>query len=136
MKKIIQLVSFLGLALIFAAIEADAQKVVKVEANIPFDFVVGNKSLPAGEYVLRIIDVNSGAVRIDVRDAEKETVYSGLLLTNGNRNSAKSELVFDRTEEGSVLAKIVTKSNGYSFVERPSKSQVALGAGAKKPVRN
>ena len=43
MKKIIQLVSFLGLALIFGGITANAQAVTKVDAKIPFDFVVGDR---------------------------------------------------------------------------------------------
>jgi len=36
-----------------------------VKADVPFDFVVGNRAYPAGEYTLRAALNNSGIIRIE-----------------------------------------------------------------------
>lgn len=130
MKKIIQAVSFLGLALIFGGITANAQSsTTKVDANVPFDFTVGEKSFSAGKYTLRISNAAAGVSLMEVRDSEGEIVQTVLLSTNGERRRATSELVFDRVEGTVVLAKIVTADAGYSV---PLSSNVKLVAAARK----
>ena len=42
--------AFLGLGLLLAVSAAQAQD-AKVKADIPFDFVVGDRVMPAGEYI-------------------------------------------------------------------------------------
>ena len=42
--------AFLGLGLLLAVSAAQAQE-PRVKANIPFDFVVGDRVMPAGEYM-------------------------------------------------------------------------------------
>jgi hypothetical protein len=136
MKKIIQLVSFLGLALIFSGVEANAQSVTNVDAKIPFDFVIGDKALAAGDYTLRISSTPSGARRLEVRDSERETVYSGLIQTNGNRNSQRAELKFNRAKGNSVLSKIIMGDAGYTVPTEHSGKLIAAGSKSKATVRN
>lgn len=115
MRKIIQVVSFLGLALILGGASANAQgSTTNVDANIPFDFVVGNKSLSAGSYVLRISTSLSGAQLLEVRNDKNDTVYTGLLSLKGDRNRSASELKFDRVAGRAVLSRIITADAGYS----------------------
>lgn len=136
MKKIIQLISFLGLALIFGMVDANAQSVTNVDAKIPFDFVIGDKALAAGEYTLRISSTPSGAKRLEVRDSERETVYSGLIQTSGDRNSSRSELKFERAAGNSVLSKIIMGDAGYSVPTEGAEKLIAAGRKSKAPVRN
>ena len=62
MKK--QILTFAGvLSLLFAAGSAYAQ-VVHVKGNIPFEFKVVDKTLPAGQYSLISSELNSHTVRV------------------------------------------------------------------------
>ena len=126
MKKIIQLVSFLALAFVFGGVSANAQApTTKVDADIPFDFVVGDKAFPAGKYVLRITPNSSGAQLLEVRNENREIVYRGLIAKNGDQNTSRSELKFDRIAGRAVLSGIVTAEDGYSVVSSDSARFVA-----------
>lgn len=50
--KQIRIIVLFGLMLLLTSFTLNAQSLPNVEANIPFSFVVGSKSLPAGEYRL------------------------------------------------------------------------------------
>lgn len=114
MKKFIQAVSFLALAFIFGGISANAQAATKIDANVPFDFVIGDQFLSAGEYVIRIAATPSGAKLVEVKTKGGEIVYNALAVTNGDRGDHRSELVFDRTDGRTILTKILTEDSGYS----------------------
>jgi hypothetical protein len=114
MKKFIQAASFLALALVFGSVAANAQSATKIDANVPFDFVIGNQYLKAGQYVIRIAGTPSGAKHVELRDKEGNIVYNALAVTNGDRGEGRSELVFDRTDGRTVLTKILTEDVGYS----------------------
>ena len=115
MKTIIQTVSFLALALVFGGITASAQNTTRIDANVPFDFIMGDHYFSAGEYVIRVIGVSSGGPRqVELRSKVGEIVYTALVMPNGDRGDGRSELVFDRTGDRAVLTKILTESSGYS----------------------
>jgi len=137
MKKIIQLVSFLGLALTLGGVSANAQAVTNVDAKIPFDFVVGDKTLPSGTYVLRIISTPSSSQRLEIRDSEQDILHTVLMFTNGDRNQERAELTFDRVSGKAVLTKIVTAEAGYSLPRSESAKLVARDGEHKgKAVQN
>jgi len=114
MKKIIQTVSFLALAFIFGGVTANAQTSTKIDANVSFDFIVGDQYLSAGEYVIRVSPSAGGVKNVEVRSKSGEIVFMGLVLPNGDTGRGRSELVFDRTEGRAVLTKILTEGAGYS----------------------
>lgn len=114
MKKIIQTVSFLALALVFGGGTANAQNATKLDANVSFDFVVGDKYLSAGEYIIRISPSPGGVKSIEVRTKSGEILFLGLALPNGDNGRGRSELVFDRTDGRAVLTKIITEDAGYA----------------------
>lgn len=134
MKKVIQLVSFLGLALIFGGVTANAQAVTSVDAKVPFDFVVGEKTLPAGNYVLRIINAPNSAQRLEIRDSEQDIRFTALMFKNGDRNRYRSELIFDRSSGKAVLTKIVTGEAGYSVPQAEAVKFVASDRSSKTKV--
>ena len=114
MKKIIQTVSFLALAFVFGGITASAQSATKIDAKVPFDFIVGDRYFAAGEYVIRIGSSPAGAKQVEVRDKAGEAVYTLLAFDNGDTGRGRSELVFDRTDGKAVLTKILTEDAGYN----------------------
>jgi hypothetical protein len=136
MKKIIQLVSFLGLALIFGGVSSNAQSVTKVDAKIPFDFVVGDRSLPAGDYVLRITDTSSGSQVLEIRDPNRQVLFTALMQENGDRAKHKVELVFDRTSGSATLAKIIMSDAGYNVAKAEPTNRIASNREKAASVRN
>jgi hypothetical protein len=47
--------TFLGLILVFSAVPGHTQDKPSVKATIPFNFVIGNKELKAGEYLIKSV---------------------------------------------------------------------------------
>jgi hypothetical protein len=114
MKKFIQTISFLALALVFGGISANAQQTTKIDANVSFDFIVGDQYLTAGEYVIRVSPSPGGVKTIEVRSKKGDVLYTGLVMPNGDTGRGRSELVFDKSNERTVLKKILTGDAGYS----------------------
>ena len=83
MKKkaytLIAMIVFVG-ALAVAA-HAQTNSRIALIANIPFQFNIGNKTLPAGDYIVRSIsdDYSTVVLRIETRDGR----------TNAMRNAGK-----------------------------------------------
>lgn len=126
MKRFIQAVSFLGLAFVFGGVSANAQSnVTRVDANIPFDFMVGDKQFSAGKYVLRITQTTVGAKGLEILNENREMVYNGFLINNGDRAKDAAELNFDRSNGVASLARIITENGGYSMPESGRATQIA-----------
>jgi len=115
MKKFIQRLSFIAFVLVLGGVAADAQVSRKFDANIPFDFSIGGKTLPAGKYVIRLGGDPNGPGYIQVQNEKRELVYNGLAATNGERLSDSAELRFTRVSGSSELQMIVSDRSGYSI---------------------
>lgn len=125
MKKIIQIVSFLSLALIFGGVSANGQlSVTKVDATIPFDFTVGDKSFSAGNYVIRLAG-NRTTVSFEIRDENGKTLHNGFVMSSGDVAKAEPELVFDKVGGQRSLSKILIENAGYAFPEASKAKQIA-----------
>ena len=138
MKKFIRAVSFLGLALIFGNTATNAQSnVTRVDADIPFDFVVGDEQISAGKYVMRISSSSAGAKIVTIVNADRELVATVLVSHNGDRSKTSAELVFDRSAGVPVLAKIITDNGGYSMPTSAETTQLtSLKKAANDTVNN
>jgi len=83
--------ALLGLAL--AAAAAAPAHGQSVRANVPFDFLVGNQVLPAGEYV--VSSEGSGNTSISIRSTEGHGTVLAVALTCAEASpTAKSRLIF------------------------------------------
>jgi len=112
----------LGLLLVASAVQAQSNG---VKADIPFDFVVGNQKLPAGEYTVS----NQGSVNqaILIRSDEGNSAALSLTQSCSSLNpSAKTKLVFHTMGGRYFLYQIWTQGN-YSGQQLPkSKAEVEL----------
>jgi len=121
MKK--QLFALLGLGLLFATASAYAQTALK--ANVPFNFIVAGKTLPAGEYTV----VNQGPVNqvILIRSDEGKTAILSLTQPCSSLNpSAKTKLVFHSMAGRYFLYQIWTQGNSSGRQLPKSKAEVEL----------
>ena len=94
-KGLTMLMIVVALAFVAAVASANGQSSQQAVAKIPFEFVVGDKSLPAGEYGVGSLNASGEVLRI--RSTEDDD--SAIRLTSPiTRNSApdKGTLVFHR----------------------------------------
>ena len=110
--------AFLGLGLLLAVSAAQAQE-VRVRANIPFDFVVGDRVMPAGEYTVGPAGSLGQAITISSSDR------TDLSLTTACASSGPSKstkLVFHSLAGRYFLSQIWVE--GSDSVRQLPKSQL------------
>ena len=106
LKGVTMLVSIVALAFITALISNAQSRPRQVRTNVPFDFVVGEKTLPAGNYTVGTISRTSAdAVLIRSNDGRQKAIR----LTNSISDSAnirRARLVFHRYGNTYYLAQV------------------------------
>ncbi|HEY1985520.1 MAG TPA: hypothetical protein VGG85_08925 [Terracidiphilus sp.] len=108
-------VALLVLAAVSAVPGALAQEHT-LKANIPFNFTVGETSLPAGEY--RLSAPAAGLVRIHSEDGLLTATVATVKGFNETKGSSK--LVFDRYGSQYFLHRILCPTAGRMNVEIPA----------------
>ena len=111
------------IAVLFASMvypgKASAQIIGNLEVNIPFQFHAGNAKLPAGKYVIHMLD-NSDLTIMEISSLDGST--SALFQVQdaeANSTPAKSELIFNKYGNRYFLAKLFDESNadGSAVIE-------------------
>lgn len=132
-KKIYSTFAMLGLFLVLAVGSVQAQSEGRVEVNIRFDFQVGNKVLPAGEYTVKPLTQKS----VVIKSADGREVLVAL-TPNSVKAGAKAtteKLVFRRYGNQYFLAQVWTirgadgRELAPSKAEREAKSQTLARGG-------
>ena len=105
-------VVFTTLALVLAISAPLAAQANRVTANIPFEFSVAGKVLPAGEYAIR----NGGGdvLLINGLDNNASALVLSATSWNGKRDGATAVLTFNRYGDSYFLSRVW---NGYSGSE-------------------
>ena len=106
LRAVTMLVSIIALAFATAVASSAQSRAKKIKADIPFDFVVGHKTLAAGEYQVGQITTNSDA-GILIRSSEGS--HKAIRLTNAVSTSdpkQKSVLTFRRYGDTYFLAQV------------------------------
>ena len=120
LKGFTMLALVLMLALAWYAVSVNAQTSSnKVVASVPFEFSVGYKSMPAGEYAVQTISSASNGLLIQSTDGK----ISALRLsdeTDRIKEQSQARLVFHRYGEHYFLAEVW---NGANTGRRLAKSQ-------------
>jgi hypothetical protein len=117
------------IALVFALTmyptQAHAQIIDDLDANIPFQFCVGNTKLPAGEYRIQVVD-NSDLTVMEISrvDGSASALFQVQDAETSNE-PAQSELIFNKYGNRYFLAKLFDEGN-------PSGSQLAESGYEKK----
>lgn len=136
MKKQMFVVLVMIGALLALAGSAHAQAIAVVEAKIPFDFVVENHKLPAGEY--RIEPVFKGRLdRLMIRRRDGGAVTTVLTMPSQAKElQTETRLIFRRYGNEYFLSQIWTSGQKLGrelFVGR-SEEEAAKQNGAEKKV--
>jgi hypothetical protein len=127
MKRLIQIGSFLGLALIFSAVTANAQTVFGDEVNIPFSFSVGSHNYEAGKYIIRLNKIPSGSGIVTITDSKTDRVQAMLVRSNGESSDEMVKFVFDNISGERTLSRIIMPTGGFSLVGGRRQSRAVAG---------
>lgn len=127
MKK--QFLNFIAVIAFFTIAAAVSTAAQTVKVNIKFDFQVGEKVYPAGEYIIEKVSRQSeGALQIRSVEAGKE---KSRLISARAANAGKlvePKLVFESDGKNLYLAEIFFDETGWGFslpTPRPQEGNLA-----------
>ncbi|HAF12487.1 MAG TPA: hypothetical protein DCK99_02060 [Blastocatellia bacterium] len=104
LKGFTMLAMIIALALATAAV-SNAQSTNKITADIPFDFVVADRAMPAGEYSVRANSSQGDLLMVQSQDSRSSAIrWSNSLGPNKDKTHAR--LVFHRYGERYFLAEV------------------------------
>ncbi|HXD31229.1 MAG TPA: hypothetical protein VN643_08935 [Pyrinomonadaceae bacterium] len=108
LKGLTMFLSVMTLAMITAVVSANGQT-VNARASVPFDFVVGDKTLESGDYTVDAISLSGDVVRI----RDKSSANAALRLTTTTQGRAgQSRLIFHRYGQQYFLAEVWLGTEG------------------------
>lgn len=114
--------ALLGLGMLLVVSAAQAQE-THVKANIPFDFVVGKQTLPAGEYMLAGAGNSNQAILIRSNDGKTANFATTSSCTSSSP-SESTKLIFHTLGGRYFLSQIWTE--GYSSGRQLRKSEIEV----------
>src|SRR5262245_39087941 len=128
-KPIISLITaiVLGVALIAPALAVPFT--VRIRVEVPFDFMVGNKRMPKGEYLIESVN-ESGT--FSIRHAEKGKVVTFMTIRHKPTDKPKSKLIFNRYGDQHFLSRIWDGSSETVLKLEKSKAEKRAAKLAKK----
>lgn len=102
----LMLIVVIAVASVVATATANPQVSNRVVANIPFEFSVGYKTMPAGEYTVRTILSANDALLIQSADGKSSALRLTQATTAKRNKSSHARLVFHRYGERYFLAQV------------------------------
>lgn len=125
MKKITLIVMTLFLFIAALSIYAAAQVEDRLQVNIPFDFTVRNKVMPADTYTVWTPDsVSDGMMAL--RDDQGHEIYFLTENAEDRTTPAKSELIFKRLGDRYFLSEIFERGNNIGAEVVKSRTEQKL----------
>ena len=97
----------------------------KLVAQVPFEFVLGNKVVPAGEWIVQSASMDSKVIQIRNTDAAV-AMLSMPILVESKQAPAKCTLVFHKYGSNYFLSevKIEGTRNGYQLPETKAEREI------------
>lgn len=130
MKSFTMLTLVVALALAANVVSANGQLASsRLIADIPFDFIVGDVTLPSGNYTVRAATSNGDGLRISSRDGKRSVIrLSNSIAEKSQKRTAR--MVFRRYGQQYFLAEVWTgEDHGLQLMkskrERNLRSELA-----------
>jgi membrane-bound lytic murein transglycosylase len=126
-KRAFVMATLFVMSLIVAAQVAKADDPMLV--NIPFAFVAGNTTLPAGEYRVQKLDGNSAVLLIRCSDASKAAMVLSN-TTQAKEIQTQSKLIFKRYESRYFLSQVWSagSNRGREVLKSRAEKEIAQSA--------
>ena len=113
------------------AIRANAQALAEgtIEADVPFAFIVGEKTFPAGKYTLkRADDTNPGVLEIR-NDKGRGTIFCDVETAQAKENPRQTNLVFDKIGDQYFLSEIWASDTNVGYRLPKTNAEKSLEGG-------
>jgi hypothetical protein len=114
-KKLIYLLPVLSAILVVGGSKAQAQVTDGLKVKIPFEFHAGKATLPAGDYTLHVISIESNLIEIESDDNHSAALVQTMDADPAS-TSKPSKLLFDQRGGDYYLTRIFDQG-GDSSVE-------------------
>jgi hypothetical protein len=126
MKHLVWLTLILVAVFSSAAVSTKAQSSYGVRANVPFDFIVGDKTLPAGKITaMGVSAADGGPLSITNLDKGQQAFRIGRRMPGVDDRSDRAKLVFHRYGDRYYLAEVwIPGTNAWQVIK--SKSEKTL----------
>jgi hypothetical protein len=133
-KQAFTTITMLGLFLMPAVVSVYAQNhsADRIVVQIPFDFVAGNKTLPAGEYIVR----STLATRVTlIRNASGRREYTTIstMAVPAETMPTAAKLVFHKYGDRYFLSQVWTPERNLGGELSESRAERELARNASKP---
>jgi hypothetical protein len=116
---------------------AQMESDIAIEANVPFSFVVGNTTLPAGTYQIKALGDMEGA--LELRSAKGHSaiaVNTESVETKRGQIENKSELVFNKVGDQYFLYQVWLAGSASGAELPKSRLEKKLTDGGSQPERH
>lgn len=110
-KSFLSKIAMISLFMAVAAVGVAAQTGSRVVVNIPFDFVVGEKTLPAGEYTIKTVSRHSTQALVVQSADGSESVLTITNRVEAREHQAKSKIIFRQYGDKYFLSQVWTKGS-------------------------
>ena len=128
-KTIISLIAAVSFGVVLFATTLAAPFTVKIRAEIPFDFIVGKKRLPKGEYLIESLN---DAGTLTIRNAKRGKAVTFSTIRHKPTDGPKSKLIFNRYGDQYFLTRIWDGSSETVLKLNKSKTEKRLAKQFKK----
>ena len=109
-KGLTMLMLLLTMALVTAVATANGQSQHKLNARIPFEFIVGDKTLAAGQYEVNAVGITQEALAIRGRESNDAVIR--LTMTREPKENKPARLVFHRYGNTYFLSEVWEGGDG------------------------
>jgi hypothetical protein len=132
-KQAYTLFATASLVLAIAVVSVHAQAARLVVANIPFNFTVKDRTLPAGEYTVEPVRIGgSQALRIQSRDG-RITVMVPARFSSAKASQAEPKLIFNRFGEQYFMAQVLGFEEKAVYTLSKWRTEEALAISGSAP---
>jgi len=134
-KQALMIAATVGFLIALSTVSAFAQTQNPVKADIPFEFSVNNKALPAGTYTVG--KMTSGGVVL-VRSEDRKTAAASIASTvTSHKETTDTRLTFHRYGNQYFLAKVeIAGWNGLELPKTKAERQAAKQANERNLAKN
>jgi hypothetical protein len=139
-KQTLRAIAMLSFLLLLAVLPTHAQSTNNIVVTVPFDFKIADKTLPAGEYIVRRSTQNTDEGLLIRRTDSRAGAYVLTTSIQAGETRKDSELVFHRYENQYFLSQVWTSGRSYgrelfkSGQERSLERQMAKNGSERQTV--
>ena len=138
-KQLFATLATLSLLFVLTIVSVQAQSKNRITAHVPFDFQVGEKTLPAGDYSVKRLSQNT--LLVESADGEQSAIAQAPRNVEGNVNAkpSREKLVFRQYGDQYFLAQVwmirgnMGRDINMSGAERKAAAELKLAQHDAKP---